>query len=286
MNFIKKNKVVFIWFVVILSVIAMILTVGNRYSPQYFSSIVSFPMNSINKIIEAKNNFVLSRGEIEKLKEDNLRLTEENIQLNIENDKLELLEQENIELSDLLDTSRSYPEYNKITTSVIGKEISNWYDKFYIDAGLNQGVKKNMVVIAAGGLVGHISKVSSNYAEVKTIIDDTSTVSGMITRSSSLGFVKGDNTLRNDNLIRMEFFDIDAEVLENDEVITSHLSSIYPKGISIGYVKKVTSDDAGLYKYAYVTPYVDFTDLKKVIVILDDFSNSYKEEFKSRVLSY
>ncbi len=182
------------------------------------------------------------------------------------------MKKENQRLTDLLGVSESYPNYEQVTARVISKDPSNWYDTFIVDKGTDDGIQPNMVVITVGGLVGKVVECSANYSKVVTIIDDFSSVSGVVTRNDALGFVKGDAELQKDGMVRMECFDIDADIMEGDEIVTSHLSSIYPKGIPIGYIEEVYTDSRGLSKYAKVIPYVDFNNIQEVIILKEDFS--------------
>lgn len=249
----------------------MIITIGFKFAPSYFSYLFSAPLNLMNNIETFFTDFSSNREDIESLRLENQDLIEENSKLTVENQRLSNLEKENKALSDLLKTSESYPDYNKLVCRVIGKDISNWYDRFIINKGEKDGIKDNMVVITSGGLVGHVSKTYESYAEVKSIIDDTSSVSSILPRTGTLGFVNGDNTLIKDDRIKMEFFDIDSEALIGDEVTTSHLSSLYPREIKIGEIQEIYEGESGLRKYALIKPYVNFNDIQTVIVFLEDF---------------
>lgn len=258
----------------------MIISIGFRFAPSYFSYVFSTPLEIISNIEVFFSDFVTNREDLATLKEENQKLIEENSELALENQRLTNLENENKKLANLLDTSESYPNYNKLLCHVIGKDISNWYDKFIIDKGKKDGIQDNMIVITSGGLVGHVSNTYESYSEVKAIIDDTSSVSSIISRTGSLGFIKGNLTLIRDGTLRMEFFDMDSEALIGDEVTTSHLSSIYPREIKIGEIQEIQEDESGLRKYALIKPYVNFNDIQNVIVFLENFDtgiNSLEE---------
>jgi rod shape-determining protein MreC len=75
----------------------------------------------------------------------------------------------------------------------------------------------------------------------------------------------------------MEYIDNTTELTEGDEVITSNLSEIFPPGITIGYIKEISSDKSALTKQAIIKPAVDFKHLDSVMVITTDFSRQYIE---------
>ncbi len=273
----KKRKKIFVWIIVIFCVIAMMLTVGLRYSPGMVNNVVAVTVEGPQKFFINIKNWITNKSvevtDLTELTKDYEELLEQNNALKMENDRLKLLEEENKRLTDLLGMTESYPDYSKVAANVIGKDPSNWYDTFIIDKGRKDGVEKNMVVMTTDGLVGKVVESGLSRSKVISIIDDTSSVSGVVTRNDSLGFVKGDSYLMREGYMRMEYFDIKAEVMPDDEITTSSLSQIYPKGLPIGYVKDVSTDPAGLSKSAIVVPYVDFNNIKHVIVITEDFSN-------------
>ncbi len=278
MEFLSRRKKVFVWVIVIFCVIAMMLTVGLRYSPGLLNDIVGITVKGPQSFFANIKNWVTDRStevtdlnELTTLYDD---LVEENNNLKMENNRLRLLEEENKRLTSLLGMSESYPDYAKVAANVVGKDPSNWYDTFIIDKGSKDGIEKNMVVLAADGLVGKVVEAGFNRSKVISIIDDTSSVSGVVTRNDSLGFVKGDSYLMREGYMRMEYFDIKAEVMPDDEITTSNLSEIYPKGLPIGYIKEITTDPAGLSKSAIVVPFVDFNDIKHVMVITQDFTSN------------
>ncbi len=275
MGFLKANKKIIIWFLVAICFVLMLLTVSYRYKPAFFnrvfSPIVTIPEKAISRIYNWNTDRKVYDQEKDKLAQDYEALEEENNLLKMENDRLKLLQKENIRLTSLLGVSESYPNYEQVTANIISKDPTSWYNTFVIDKGTNDGIQQNMVVVSIGGLVGKVVECSASYSKVVAIIDDFSSVSGIVTRNDSLGFVKGDLELLKDGMVKMECFDLDAEVMEGDEIVTSHLSEIYPKGIPIGYVKEVYTDSKGLSKYAKVVPYVNFKDLKEVIIFKEDF---------------
>ncbi len=275
MEFLKSNKKIIVWILAIICVLSMLITATYKYKPsifnKIFSPIITVPQNWIADINVWVTDKATYNKENAQLIADMEQLKANNEALKMENSKLSLIQKENIRLTNLLGVSESYPNYEQVTARVISKDPTNWYNTFIIDVGTNDGIEPNMVVVTIGGLVGKVVECSGSYSKVIAIVDDFSSVSGIVTRNDALGFVKGDLQLLEEGMIRMEYFDIDAEVMEGDEIVTSHLSTIYPKGIPIGYVSEVYTDAKGLSKYAKVVPYVDFRNLKEVIVFKEDF---------------
>lgn len=278
MDFFEKYKKAIFFTIVILCVIAAVFSI-NRAKPTIVEQAVGIVITPIQKInttvfdwIKNKFKVVTSLNDIEN---ENLYLKQQlEEKAELEN-KVKLLENENKKLSELLNLDLKYSEYDKIAARIIAKDPGNWYDYFVIDKGSNDGLKSNMVVIAAGGLVGRIKECAATYSKVVSIIDDSDAVSAKSLRTDDIGFVRGD--LTNSGMCRMEYIDNDAEIIEGDEIVTSHLSEIYPPGITIGYVSEIAADDNALTKYALIKPTVDFKHLETILVI----NHSYKKEVEN-----
>lgn len=187
-------------------------------------------------------------------------LTEENNQL--KQDKYELQR-----LRDLYELDEKYPGYTKVGARVIGKGSDNWFNTFTIDKGAKDGIEVDMNVIAGGGLVGIVSEVGNNYSIVSSIIDDNSSVSGMLIDTGDNCIVDGDIKLMDSGLIRVMYFKKDVIIRDGDKIVTSNISDNYLEGILIGYAKDVTLDSNNLTQSGYLVPVVDFAHLQEVLVI-------------------
>ena len=126
-----------------------------------------------------------------------------------------------------------------------------------------------MNVIADGGLVGIISDVGHNYSTVRTVINDLSNVSGMITNTYDNINVSGSikDMDKNGVITFSELRDSDNKVKNGDSVVTSYVSDQYQQGILIGYIDKVEKDSNNLTKSGTITPAVDFEHIENVLVI-------------------
>lgn len=171
----------------------------------------------------------------------------------------------------LLELDDKYPSYKKVAANVIGKDSGNWFNTFIIDKGSKDGIEKDMNVIAGSGLVGIVTDVAPNYAKVKSIIDDTSSVSGMDLATSDNCIIRGNLQMMNENqeIELSDLKDTDDQVQTGDQIVTSYISDKYLQGILIGYIKDVSVDSNNLTKSGTITPVVDFEHIQEVLVILD-----------------
>ena len=183
--------------------------------------------------------------------------------------KLERYELEN--LRELYDLDQKYPSYEKVAANVIGKDAGNWFHTFTIDKGSNDGIEVHMNVMAGSGLVGIITDVGPNYAKVKAIISDTSSVSGMVLTTSDNIIVNGSLQKMTDSMA-IEFSglnDRENKVQVGDPVVTSYVSYDYQQGILIGYISEINTDSNNLTRSGTIRPAVDFEHIEEVLVILN-----------------
>ena len=181
------------------------------------------------------------------------------------------LEQYDIEdMRALLDLDKQY-EYKKIGASVIGKDAGNWFNTFIIDKGANDGIEVDMNVIAGSGLVGIVTQVGPNYANVRSIIDDRNSVSAMVLTTSDNCFVNGSLEMMSETqtIELKNLTDEDDKVAVGDQLVTSYTSSKYLPGLLVGYINSLETDPNNLTKSGTVTPVADFEHIKNVLVILE-----------------
>ena len=201
------------------------------------------------------------------LKKENTELKNQIAELLEENRRLAMYEEENAQLSLLLKIAQKYPDYESVGATVIAKDPGVWYDGFTIDKGTKHDISANMVLIAPEGLVGKVLESGKTFSKAQSILDSRSAVPAMSVRTGDLGVVKGNFTLSADGLCIMEYIDAQAEIMVGDEIVTSHLSDIYPAGLAIGKVLELETDTNGLTKYAVIQPYVDLKHLDTILVI-------------------
>lgn len=250
--------------------LSLALFLGIKYEIAIVSGIadtVTYPFKKGISFVGDKIDGVADYfKDIQKLTLENERLALENERLVYQNTILEQYKGENDQLKGLLEMQQRYKDYPSIGANVIAKDPGNWYKVFNTDKGLNDGIKENDVILSGGGLVGHVFQADPFTSQVLAIIDDRSSVGAQVVRTGDIGILKGDIELSNLGLCKMELSS-ESEVVKGDQVITSHLSDIYPPGIPIGIVEEVVSGKNGLTQYAYVKPFVDFKHLKNVLIL-------------------
>lgn len=280
MDFFENHKKQIIFIVSFVLILCTLLFAGKNSKIPIIQNVVSFTLVPFQKVISSTQSFIGNKFSSVKnskdLQKENEELKEKVERLESENKRLSLFEKRTEELSTLLDISQKYSDYSTTGAQIIAKDPGNWYNMFVIDKGSKDKLEPNMVAAASGGLVGKIVQTGLLYSKVQSIIDSRSSVSAMSLRTNDLGVVKGDYSLMNSGLCRMEYIDPDAEIIEGDEIVTSHLSDVYPPGITIGYVKEVKTDTNGLTKYAIIEPIVDFKHLDTILIMNELYNKPYQ----------
>ena len=208
------------------------------------------------------------RQTIRELQAENLELKEKVSELTIENSQLVQETYELSRLRELYQLDEKYPAYSKVAARVIGKDPGNWFSTFMIDKGTDDGISIDCNVIADGGLVGIVTRVGKDWATVRSIIDDSSNVSGMVLSTSDTCFVQGDLEMMNQGQIRLtQLLDEEDRIQIGEEIVTSNISVKYLEGIPIGYISELSYDSNKLTKSGTITPIADFQHLQEVLVI-------------------
>lgn len=140
-----------------------------------------------------------------------------------------------------------------------------------IDAGRNDGVRPDMTVLNPQGLVGRVIEASSTSATVLLVVDPDSVVGGRLGSSMELGFISGEGDIGDQGRLKMQLVDRIANPRIGDSIVTwgSRNGAPYVAGVPIGSVEKVITSPRELSKTVLVRPYVDFSSLDMVGVVVD-----------------
>ncbi len=185
-----------------------------------------------------------------------------------ENNQLIQDQSELADLQELYALDKEYADFPKVAARIISKDPGNWYDTFTINKGSSDGIRVDNNVIAGKGLVGIVTSVGSNWATVRSIIDDSSHVSAMTVSTRDNLVVDGDLELIDEGKLRFEqLYDEDNAVTAGERIVTSNISEKFVEGLFIGYVSTVEQDTNNLTKAGTIVTPVDFRHLQNVFVI-------------------
>ena len=140
-----------------------------------------------------------------------------------------------------------------------------------IDAGTSSGIHPDMTVINNQGLVGRVTDASHGSATVLLVIDQESVVGARLGSNAEVGFLQGRGDIGGDGRLDLDLVDNSETPGKNDVVVTwgSRNGTPYVAGIPIGTVESVFSSPREQSKQAVITPFVDFSSLDLVGVVVN-----------------
>jgi len=242
----------------------------------FVRTLIQPAQSTVTEVASEAGKVVQRQQTMEELQQENVFLQSEANRLLIENIQLKELERENQRLRELLNYTRNNPGLDYTAASVVGRVIgadpSNFLYTIYIDVGAKDGVAKDMPVVTSRGLVGRVTHVGINNAQVLLIIDPASSVNALVQNSRVHGIIKGELG----GTLLMERIPQGKKVAPGDLVLTSGLGGTFPDKLVIGQITEVFQRDLDLFQSARVRPTVDFGQLETVLV-LTAFKPSYFE---------
>lgn len=263
-------------FFIICLCIALVLTIvpsvfaimGYRSLAKNIVGTVTMPVRWVATTVgNAFEGFGKYFGSIKALNEKNQALIDENAALKEQLQNAELLEKENERLRDYLDMKNKYPSFAMEEGMVISHSSGNYITNFTLNRGTLHGIQTNMPVITKDGIVGYVVEVGLNWCMVSTLIETATSVGAYIPRSEVVGIVSGDYSMRQEGNCKISYIDASADVQVGDTVYSSGTGSVYPADLKIGTVTAIEVDEYNRTLVATVTPAVDFSELKWVMVI-------------------
>lgn len=197
-----------------------------------------------------------------------LELKKENERLQIQINSFSETEQENQRLQVLLNAQDEYESLSPVYAKVIAKDTGVWFNTFAINRGSLDGIQANMAVVNGDGLIGRIYEVGYNYAKVISVIDSRSSVAALIGRTRDNGMMQGASGANTASAeCYMYYLPNIGNVKVGDQVFTSGLDSLFPKGLLIGSVTAISRSSDSSDKYVVVNPSVNFSSIEDVFVL-------------------
>ena len=150
---------------------------------------------------------------------------------------------------------------------IIGWSSTDWTNTMTINRGTDAGIEQGMCAITANGqVVGLVVEAGPNYAVVKTVLDSTLEISCVIASSGYNGMCKGGYYYKDINHLKLDYLPSSAIIRNKDQVVTSG-STVYPRGLIVGYVVDAGFDDTGVAKFAVLEPAAEIASLEQIFIL-------------------
>jgi len=270
-----KNKHILIAIIILIIVIIAIfsITIKEDRELNKVESLIKDTTTSIQKVILYPFNFIINKiddyRELKDIREKYQKLLDQV-------ERIDSLNTENIELRKQLEAMKeelsidyTINEYEYLNATVINRNISHWYNTITIDKGTYNGVTTDMVVVNSQGLIGRIISTTTFTSDVRllTTKDTNNKISVTITggKNKLNGLIKDYNYTT--KYLEVEGVSNTEYVGIGDYVYTSGLGGIFPSGILIGVVEKITTDEYDLSKIIDVKPVANFDDINYVAIL-------------------
>ncbi|MYN70319.1 rod shape-determining protein MreC [Streptococcus suis] len=270
----KLSKLIIAFFVfLILSFSLLFVTTSGSHDIPFLSNIVSGVMTPIEKFFSPTVSFITAQrtkiGDLFSTFNENQELKQSIASLENISEDNETLRLENESLRKDLGIVASFPEKSFLSSFVLVRNPVSWTEQLIIDAGTEQGVVENMLVVANGGLAGIVINVESSSANVKLLTNSDeftkipvkiSTQSGDIYGILS-GYDSDSNSFVVNQLNSMDEIKIDSNV------VTSDLAGTTPANIQVGKVKSISSTSNNLNREVFIEPTTDFSEIYSVLLV-------------------
>ena len=258
-------------FLLLLTVISMVvdrrsLAAGGRELP-WWQAVVLEVTAPIQRIVsapfEGAENFYENYVDLIGVRAENRRLRR----------RISEIESENLQFREALVSSghlgriasmRDEVEIPMLPAEVVGLDVAPWFRSVLVDRGSQHGVQPGHPVITHEGVVGVVTATSGHAAKTMLLLDRQSAVDALVQRSRARGVLRGVGRDR----LEFEFVVRGADVVAGDEIVTSGLGGIYPKGLRLGRVSELREAGGRLTRIAVIEPAVDLGQLEQVFVML------------------
>lgn len=225
---------------------------------------------AIDRQAERYYNYLFS---YESLQAENAELQKQILDMQEDVRTAEEYQRENERLRTLLGLAEEHEDYKFVSAYIISWESSNYTSAFTIGKGTNSGLEEGMCAVTENGqVVGLITKVGVNWATITTIMDSSLEISASIASSGYTGVVQGTYLPDGSSILRMNYLLTDAIIKNDDQVVTTG-STLYPRGLLLGYITNASQDETGVAKYATLNPSCDLDNLEQIFIITEYANN-------------
>lgn len=268
-----RSKLFLLSLTTILILIVMGVSVNRDSKLNWLSNTVSVPLTPVQQFFTSAGQKVGDAfsffKDMQVVKDENEQLKARVNELEKENRELQSFRDKNEKLREALNLKQQFDDFTIVGANIIAIDPGNWFNIFKIDLGGRDGIRADLPVVTGGkGLVGRVLSSDLTSSKVLTIIDEDFAVAGWISKvGGGHVIIRGDLTLKEKGLCKMDYIPLDIDVEVGDVVETSGLGGIYPKGIVIGKVIEVRKTNSEMNRYAVIEPVADFKKLEEVFVL-------------------
>ncbi|MEY4387690.1 MAG: rod shape-determining protein MreC [Verrucomicrobiota bacterium] len=224
-----------------------------------------FGLSSVSQNVAGSTaDLALSKSEL--IRQNN-QLRAEIAQLKIQQAQSAEQVRENARLRQFVNWQTTRPWQMKLARVVV-RDPANWWSTVQIDVGSQHGIKVNMTVVTPAGLIGRVSAVGTYRSQVTLLGDPNCKVAAVVLNGAGEAGVIGNASPLDRSMVELGYLPPTASLKPNQDVVTSGLGGIFPRGIPIGKVVDSRQVEFGIATEARVKLSASLGAVDEVWVIL------------------
>ena len=266
--FSTKLRVILVLAVLLSAGLAVLAGVSNQSVPGLLVQGLLAPFRAAgNALTQTAEQYYSYMFRYEALAAENAELKAQIAEMEDVARQADSVSRENERLRQALGLKSTHEDYVLVDAYIIGWSSTDWENTLTINRGTSAGIQENMCAVTANGeVVGLVTDVGVNWAEVTTVLDSTLEISGTIASSGYNGMVSGGYIDGNETLLQMNYLPSAAIIRNKEQVVTSG-STVYPRGLIMGYIVDAGFEETGIAKYALLDPAAEINALEQIFII-------------------
>jgi rod shape-determining protein MreC len=253
-RFIVRNHVIFLFVILEIGSFIFIFNFNNFQKSRFLNSSDYITGNIYSRYSRITDYFNLSVV--------NKRLAEENARLR----KLAGISKT---VRFIPDTLRGYQnseqQYSYISARIISNTVNKQQNYLTLDKGSKDGVRPDMGIICADGVVGVITNVSPSFSTAMSLLNVRWNISAKIAKNNYFGTVLWNGKDYQRVFLNDIPFHVDVSI--GDTIVTSGFSTLFPEGIRLGTVEKISKEGGMNFYTIIVKLFIDYKSVSYVEVI-------------------
>ncbi|MBO8155931.1 MAG: rod shape-determining protein MreC [Bacillaceae bacterium] len=271
-SFFKRKKLI----MMLISIVLLVALIGfsmrereNRTLPeQFIMDTIGWVQSVLHVPVDLVGNFFGNLQDLKNTYEQNQLLKSRLSEYKNLLYEVQALEKENKELREIIEKEKTLRDYQTIHAEVIARTREAWFKQITINRGSQHGVKANMAVITADGMIGKVQSTTPFTSRVQLLsgFDRNNKISAVISDNENVfGLIEGYDEEK--KMLMFQSILAESEVEVGQLVVSSGMGGVFPSGLVIGTIESIESDAFGLTKIAYVKPAADLYNINQVMVI-------------------
>ncbi|MCL3781825.1 rod shape-determining protein MreC [Prolixibacteraceae bacterium JC049] len=270
-RFLLKYINFFLFLVLELVCLLMIIRYNNFQKVKF--------LNSSNQVTAGIFDSYSSVADYFSLRKTNKLLAEENARLRTML-QLQNSNKEEIKYTFFADSILSDNQF--VTAKVINNSVNKQHNYLTLNKGSLDGVKPDMGIVGANGVVGRINHVSKHYSTAISLLNGRWSISAKLKRTNDNGTIVWNG--KDHQKVLLEGIPYNVELTKGDTIVTSGYSSVFPDGVPIGVVSEVELDKGSNFYLINVDLFLDFNRLSYVNIVMNrnrDELNELEEQLNN-----